>query len=164
MIKRYLKSLVCVNHSSNSWSNCKLDTSNIVWSLKNDASAIITAKIARYEDLGLKSATLYRITSGQTCAIHRPAQITHDKQWTPWAHFLVAVKPWANATDVMPSCGNGWVLSLQRGKSTASPALKHRGNERRVSAERKEYGVRLVFSSRSVRHISMLLASILHQM
>ena len=36
------------------------------------------------------------------------------------------------------SCGNGWALSLLRGKSTASsaglsPALKHRGNERRIS-------------------------------
>ena len=67
-----------------------------------------------------------------------------------------------------PSCGNGWALSLLRGKSTASaaglaPALKHRGNERRVSAERKAYGVRLVFSSRSVRHKRMFLVSILHQ-
>ena len=36
------------------------------------------------------------------------------------------------------SSGNGWALSLLRGKSTASaaglsPALKHRGNERRIS-------------------------------
>ena len=44
---------------------------------------------------------------------------------------------------VMPrsSSGNGWALSLLRGKSTASaaelsPALKHRDSERRVSAER----------------------------
>ena len=53
------------------------------------------------------------------------------------------VMPW-------PSCGNGWALSLPRGKSTASaaglsPALKHRDSERRVSAERKAYGVRLVY-------------------
>ena len=29
------------DHSSNSWSNCKLDSSNIVWSLKNDVIVLI---------------------------------------------------------------------------------------------------------------------------
>ena len=40
-----------------------------------------------------------------------------------------------------------------------SPALKHRDSERRVSAERKAYGLRLVFSSRSVpNHVNSVLA------
>ena len=43
----------------------------------------------------------------------------------------ISVMPWS-------SSGNGWALSLLRGKSTASAAglslaLKHRGNERRIS-------------------------------
>ena len=46
-------------------------------------------------------------------------------------NLRAVVMPW-------PSCGNGWALSLLRGKSTASAAglstaLKHRGNERRTS-------------------------------
>ena len=56
-----------------------------------------------------------------------------------------------------PSCGNGWALSSPKGKSTASttelsPALKHQCSERRVSAERKAYGVRSVYCYRSARH------------